>query len=318
MTEKAVYDDDSSLAEGIELSLAEAVSKFPILYDKTHKCRFPSMYPDKHDQVWNKISDEVNLEVPSCKSLWSCMKQKFIKRRKKLDKGEVVAAWPPYDELSKWLDQHVKKRRTRYDLMKQMKSNQKTKSDAVIEYNEDDDIDGADEEWTDLMEDKDTMVKIQVKRKDRQSEANVNGQSKKKFKIEVVNEQDAEMVTEIAELETVHKDDSLPGCDKISSTAGQIEVIELKEAQIECRGSSSLHRLDASLDTNLIKLEQIVLKCVHVAERSLTENAHSDSNDNFGKYIASLVRELPLDKRVRAQFNILQYATELIGRETKA
>lgn len=313
MSEKLDNDDDGSLAEGMESALAEAVCKFPILYDKTHKCRFPSMYPEQHEQAWQRISDELNLEVSSCKSLWSCMKQKFIKHRKRLDKGEPVSAWPTYDELVRWLDRHVKKRRTRYDFMKQMKSNRRTKpSESVNEFNDDDDDgEGAEEEWTDLMEDKDTMVKIQFKRNDRTTDASAS--AKKKFKFEVVNEEGS--VTEIAELDASHKEDSSQGGDKISSAA--IEVIEVKESQIDCKNSCAFQHLNTSLDTNLIKLEQIVLKCVHMAERSMTENAYTDSNDSFGKYIAALVRELPVDKRVRAQFNILQYATEMIHKETK-
>lgn len=300
------------MAEGMESALAEAVRKFPIIYDKTHKSRFPSMYPDQHEKAWNRISEELNLEVSSCKTLWSCMKQKFIKHRKKLDKGETVSAWSTYDELLMWLDKHVKKRRTRYDFMRQMKTNRRNKAlePANDEYNEDED------EWTDLMEDKDTMVKIQLKRQDRSNDVKVSTNTKKKFKFEVVNEQGSEVLTEIAEIDTTHKDDSLQTCDKNDSSAADIEVIEVKETQLECKDTCALQRLDASLDTNLIKLEQIVLKCVHLAERSVTENAHTDSNDSFGKYIASLVRELPVDKRVRAQFNILQYATEMIRKES--
>lgn len=306
-------DADNAIAEGMESALAEAVRKFPILYNKTHKHRFPSVYPDQHDAAWTKISDELSLEVESCKSLWSCMKQKFIKHRKKLDKGESVTVWQTYGELEKWLNQHVKKRRTRQDFIKQMKSGQRIKkNESNTDYNDDDD--GGEEEWTDLMEDKDTMVKIQLKRKDL-NDTKVND-SKKKFKIEVINEQGAaEVFNEFAELETNTKGDVIDNCDKLGTEAGQIEVIEVKEAQLECKDMTS-RELSATLEANIMKLEQGVMKCVHLAERSIMENSHTDSNDSFGKYIASLVRELPVERRVRAQFNILQYATEIIRKES--
>lgn len=310
-------DADNAIAEGMESALAEAVRKFPVLYNKTHKHRFQSVYPEQHAEAWSKISDELNLEIESCKSLWSCMKQKFIKHRKKLDKCETVAAWQTYSELEKWLNQHVKKRRTRQDFIKQMKTGQRRikKSESNTDCNDDDDCDGGEEEWTDLMEDKDTMVKIQLKRKDFKESNSSSTDNKKKFKIEVFNEQGSEVFNEFAEVETNAKGDVLNNCDKSNTETGQIEVIEVREPQLECKNIMS-RELSATLDANMIKLEQVVLKCVHLAERSIIENSHTDSNESFGKYIASLVRELPVDKRVRAQFNILQYATELIRKES--
>lgn len=318
MSQKSDNDLEGNLTESMDSALAAAVAKFPILYDGAHRHRSAIQYPEQHERAWNKVSDELNLEVDSCQLLWSCMKQKFVKYRKKLDKGESVSVWPIYEELTKWLDQHVKKRRSRYDLMKGAR--QRGQKRAPSESANDDDA--GDEEWTDLMEDRDTMVKIQVKRKDRTSEAPAvhvgTTSNKKKFKFEVVNEQDTEILPDMA---TSHTDDILlTDCDdKLHGSAAQIEVIEVKDSlQHECQKTNcSLQQLNASLETNLGKLEQILLKCIQAAERTMTENTRADSNDTFGKYVASLVRELPTERRVRAQCQILQYATELIGKEMR-
>lgn len=348
MSDKTDYEIDSIMAEGMESVLADAVRKHPILYDKTHKHRFQSVFPEKHEYAWNKISEELNLEIESCKSLWSCIKQKFIKHRKRLDKGEPVSMWPTYDELQKWLDKHVKKRRTRHDFIKQIKVTHSQRrfvksstkydesAESVDDRNDEDDDnikeDEPDEEWTDLMEDKNTMVKIQLKRKDLKGSSNgstAKSDSKKKFKIEVFSEQGTEIFnnfgTEIMEEEDRSKgEEPQNGGSKLGSdTSGQIEVIEVKETLLQgCKDNGlASRRSDSSSnwDANLEKLEQVVLKCVHLAERSVPmENgaAMTDSNDNFGKYIASLVRELPAEKRVGAQFSILQYATEVIQKES--
>lgn len=322
MSDKMDYEVDNAIAEGMDSALAEAVRKFPILYDKTHKHRFQSVYPEQHEQAWSKISDELSLEVESCKSLWSCMKQKFIKHRKRLDKGEAVSSWPAYDELEKWLNQHVKKRRTRHDFIKQMRASAKLKksettAEPVSEYvEEEEEADAADEEWTDFMEDKETMVKIQLKRKDLKEHGgpSTSTENKKKFKIEVISEQGTEVFNEFTEVDEIEKADNV--VHKVGTPSRQIELIELKEASVGCGDDSSTRRIDASLESNLGKLEQVLVKCVHMVEKTMLETLHTDSTDTFGKYIASLVRELPLDKRVKVQFNILQYATEVIRKES--
>lgn len=102
--------------------LADAIRKHPVLYAKPSNVRFKSVRPEKEPDAWNQISDELNLEVDSCKSLWSCIKQKFIKYRKKLDNGETFTKeWPTYESLHGWLDEHIKKRRTRNDIFKQIR-----------------------------------------------------------------------------------------------------------------------------------------------------------------------------------------------------
>lgn len=319
MSDRIECEVDNAIAEGMDSALAEAVHKYPILYDKGHKHRFQSVYPEQHEQAWSKISDELSLEVESCKSLWSCMKQKFIKHRKRLDKGEVVSSWPAYNELQNWLDRHVKKRRTRHDFIKQMRAGVKLRkssatTEAVNEYIDEDDGDAADEEWTDVMEDKETLVKVQLKRKDlnEQNRPSTSTENNKKFKIEVFNEHGTNVFNEFTDVDEIEKTN---GNRKIDTSSNQIELIEVKEATVDCSVDTA-RRIDINFESNLSKLEQVLIKCAHMVERTMLENSNCDSTDIFGKYIASLVRELPLEKRVKIQFNILQYATEAIRKES--
>lgn len=103
---------DNHIAEGLELVLADAIRKHPIIYDRSHKFSNTATNAIRHQATWERISDEVNLEVESCKQLWFCIKQKFIKYRKRINSGEQVAKeWALYDTLSNWLDEHIKRRR---------------------------------------------------------------------------------------------------------------------------------------------------------------------------------------------------------------
>lgn len=122
MASKTEYEIDSQIAEGMEGLLANAIRKHPVLYAKGNHIRNKSMRPEKESDAWNQISDDLSLEVESCKSLWSCIKQKFIKYRKKLDNGETFTKeWTIYENLTEWLDEHIKKRRTRNDIFKQIR-----------------------------------------------------------------------------------------------------------------------------------------------------------------------------------------------------
>lgn len=122
MASKTEYEIDSQIAEGMEGLLADAIRKHPVLYAKPSNMKLKTERPEKESDAWNQISDELNLEVESCKSLWSCIKQKFIKYRKKLDNGEMFTKeWPIYESLLEWLGEHIKKRRTRNDIFKQIR-----------------------------------------------------------------------------------------------------------------------------------------------------------------------------------------------------
>lgn len=352
MTERSDYAVDHPIAEGMEVLLAKIIEKYPILYDKEHKHRFQSAYPKEHENAWTKISKELNLDVDSCKSLWSCMKQKFIKYRKRLDKQEPVSAWPVYEVLHKWLDRHVKKRRTRHDyFIRQMKSQARTALMHTAKHSdcnvgdEDDDGDGVDDEWTDLLEDKDTMVKIQLKRQssgaadlsedadasthrhNHQQSTHSDAKHKKKFKIEVVSEQGTEIYNDNDLFAVTDGDNHIEstgkeceivvleknGCSQVSS---QIEVIELKEAnELKAAAAIDTKSISVNVDNQLAKLEQFLSNCVRLVDRFTTENASADSNDVFGKYIASMVRELPADRRIQVRMEILQYTSGLIARE---
>lgn len=350
MAERNELAIDQSIAEGMEAHLAKIIEKYPILYDKEHKHRFQSAYPKEHESAWKKISDELHLDVESCRSLWSCMKQKFIKYRKRLDKQEPVSAWPVYGILHKWLDRHVKKRRTRHDyFIRQMKTQQSTaimqsskRSECGGGGDDDDDVDGVDDEWTDLMEDKDTMVKIQLKRKSsggaelsedadattHQHEPSHNEmKAKKKFKIEVVSEQGTEIyndndlfaVTDATDQpELGRKDCEIVVLDKNGSSqiSPQIEVIELKEAnEFKVASVVDAKAISATIENQLIKLEQLLSNCVRLVDRYAMDNTAADSNDVFGKYIASMVREMPAERRMKIRMKILQYTSELIAKE---
>lgn len=69
---------------------------------------------------------------------------------------------------------------------------------------------------------------------------------------------------------------------------------------------------------NFEKLEMVIGNCVRLAERCIADNTNLDSSEMFGKYIASLVRELPTaEKRTQVQFDILQFTSNIVAREKK-
>lgn len=109
---KTETDIDNVIAEGLEKMLAATIRQHPILYDKSNEFHLVTVHPKMHANIWQRISDEVNLEIGSCKLLWTCIKQKFTKYRKRLDNGEkITKEWPLYPTLAEWLDVHIKKRR---------------------------------------------------------------------------------------------------------------------------------------------------------------------------------------------------------------
>lgn len=353
--DRSEYAIDHAIAEGMEMLMADVIRKYPIIYDKSCKPKNGVTFQENCDAAWNKISDELNLELDSCKSLWCGMKQKFIKHRKRLDNGEPVSAWPTYHKLYKWLDKHVKKRKSRQDYIKQMKLNPKSaaKMEVVSNADDDEDIDNDDdtndpdqEEWTELMEDKNTMVQVKLKRKmdtpsshcEKSTSANSSSTitvskslglgahqtfepQKKKFNIEVVSDngtttvyEDTDLFSDASEPKTIIKDAEIVVLEenhRAKQSTPQIEIIDVKETMLKASSSSS------DTDESILKIEQILLRFTQLLERLNAVNAvPSDSNDAFGKYIASMVRELPAHKRMKMRLNILQYATELIASKT--
>lgn len=72
---------------------------------------------------------------------------------------------------------------------------------------------------------------------------------------------------------------------------------------------------DIILEANFDKLEQVIAKCVNLAEKCMSEYSNQDSNEVFGKFVASLVRDLPPDRRMEVQFEIIQFTGQLVRRE---
>lgn len=313
MVDRSEYVIDHAIAEGMEGLMADTVRKYPIIYEKVSKLKSGSNYDERCDAAWSKISDELNLELESCKSLWSGMKQKFIKHRKKLDNGEVVPNWPTY-HLLHWLDRHVKKRKSRHDYIKQMKITPKTF--AKPEPNEDEESNEQDEEWAET-----ATVQVKLKRRAEimsssdglplpKTLCRSNGfESKRKFNIEVVSDSydDRELFNETVDQKTTIKDAEIIVLEenRAKQSTPQIEIIDVKET-MKC----------SDTDENLLKIERFLSNCAHTIDRLNVENTASDSNDAFGKYIASMVREVPAHKRMKVRLNILQYASELIANET--
>lgn len=99
-------------ADNLERLLIQVVRRHPILYNRSHKLQNSALHPIAHQDAWGRIAAELRLDVASCKTLWSCIKQKFIKYRKRISLGEEVSKeWPPYEAMRVWLDEHIQKRR---------------------------------------------------------------------------------------------------------------------------------------------------------------------------------------------------------------
>lgn len=343
--DRSEYAIDQAIAEGMETLMADVIQKYPIIYDKSCKPKNGIPFPENVDAAWNKISDELNLELDSCKSLWCGIKQKFIKHRKRLDNGEPVSAWPTYHKLYKWLDRHVKKRKSRQDYIKQMKLNPKSglklktetghgadgdgDDDAI---DNDDDTNDMDEEWTELMADKNTTVQVKFKRKadmplacsktSSSSSSNTGSRTfepkKKKFNIEVVSDNGTTTA--------VYEDPDLFSESERKSIIKEAEIVVLEESRDEQSTPQTIEIIDvketlktgSDTDDCIFKIERILTHFVQSLERvnAADAAAATDSNDAFGKYIACMVRELPAHKRMKMRLSILRYATELIASET--
>lgn len=331
MVDRSEHLIDTAIAEGMETLLADVIKKYPVLYDKLMKQQCGPTYQRKCDDAWNKISDEISLELDSCKSLWSCMKQKFIKHRKRLDNGDQVAAWPTYAVLHIWLDAHVKKRKSRNDYIKQMRNGAAgVKMDRVKATS--DNEDGQDE-WTGLTDD--SVGDVQLKRKNSiendsagETSAPHHQRKEKKFKIEVISDNGTAIIDTYSERDFIVADDKageknadilVLNEDVLESTNHQIEVIELGEASSKPHASTDINNKSQStpdIDNNIGKIEKFLNNCVNQIERYNAESCTSDTNAAFGKLIASMVRELPVEKHLQIRLDILQYASELIAKES--
>ncbi|XP_031624087.1 uncharacterized protein LOC116341270 [Contarinia nasturtii] len=312
MVDRSEYIIDQSITEGMENLLARLIRKYPVIYDRSMKLKNGGQsFQEKYDIAWNKISDELNLELESCKSLWSCMKQKYIKHRKRIDNNEPTSAWPTFNILHVWLDKHVKKRKSRHDYIKQMKMVSKT-SLARSEISEEDD---SNEHTPEEMEDKPTAT-IQVKLKRKADYLNTIAQNSsfksnnKRLNIELVSESES----------TVYEKDDLLNETQEKMIIDDAEIIVLEESRAK-QPSPQIEIIDVKesrksndIDENYHKIKSILSNFAQSIEHY--ENNASDSNDAFGKYIAAMVRELPVQKRMKVRLNILEYVHTYVANET--
>lgn len=144
--------------------------------------------------------------------------------------------------------------------------------------------------------------------------------SKRKLKVELINDNDlnvdydtgTDIFTELESSET-----NLDQSSKSAKTDG-LDIIKIQDKTMDQPSSSSVDVIgcrDVILEANFDKLDQVIAKCVGLAEKCIADNTNQDSNEVFGKYMASLVRELPNEKRMKVRFEIIQFAGKLIANE---
>lgn len=168
---------------------------------------------------------------------------------------------------------------------------------------------------------------------------------KRKLKIEIYSEQDSNeeytnepITTEIfTELEpneivpeslTITKENQQQAMNEslqMYKTNEKIATQSKKQTNLSETDNSIAVSLAAAVDkpeidsfgTNIDKLTEVIGKCIGLAEKCIVENSTPDSSTVFGKFIASLVLELPPEKRMQARLNILKFTGDLINKEMK-
>lgn len=145
---------------------------------------------------------------------------------------------------------------------------------------------------------------------------------KKKLKIEIIHDtsddkivsENDEIFTEIETPEIVETTAEI--CDKATDTVEILKDTEPIETIDSNRNGRCVDRdRDIILEANFDKLEQVIAKCVNLAEKCMAEYSNQDSNEVFGKFVASLVRDLPPDRRMKIQFEIIQFTGQLVTKE---
>lgn len=126
------------------------------------------------------------------------------------------------------------------------------------------------------------------------------------------HENDEEIFTEIEMPEPV---ETIAECaDKQADT---VEILNSSRVEANDNDTVDLNRSrDIILEANFDKLEQVIAKCVNLAEKCMAEYSNQDSNEVFGKFVASLVRDLPPERRMKVQFEIIQFTGQLVRRES--
>lgn len=144
---------------------------------------------------------------------------------------------------------------------------------------------------------------------------------KKKLKIEIIQETAEDKVVggneEIfTEIETDEVIEEAEICDKATDTVEILKEVEVNDSIDSNRSGRCVDRdREIILEANFDKLEQVIAKCVNLAEKCMTDHSNQDSNEVFGKFVASLVRDIPPDRRMKVQFEIIQFTGQLVRKE---
>lgn len=148
---------------------------------------------------------------------------------------------------------------------------------------------------------------------------------KKKLKIEFIHDitddkiesENEEIFTEIETPDVIETTTSTTEiCDKPTDTVEILKENDVNDTIASNRSGRCVDRdRDIILEANFDKLEQVIAKCVNLAEKCMAEYSNQDSNEVFGKFVASLVRDLPPDRRMKVQFEIIQFTGQLVRRE---
>lgn len=92
-----------------------------------------------------------------------------------------------------------------------------------------------------------------------------------------------------------------------------IEAVKKPDLIIQESSADVIKTIKELLEQHETKLESTLNKCSKTLE-DVAGKQSNDSFDLFGKYLASLIRELPIDKRTEARFEILKYAEETVAK----
>lgn len=149
---------------------------------------------------------------------------------------------------------------------------------------------------------------------------------KKKMKIEqqefeesqssvAYNEDDAEIFTELepTELDEIQEQQQQQK-EQHEQQSSQTKILEVQNIEEENKQTEQCR--EVVLEANFDKLEQVIDKCVNLAEKCIAKSKGRDATELFGDYIAAMVRELPQEKQLKVRTNILQYTSELIMKIT--
>lgn len=134
----------------------------------------------------------------------------------------------------------------------------------------------------------------------------------------------AEMLTDLESQTTETMDSMLKSQKSDEDTVEILEIVDKPVLPPETEGITSKLAKETKISSllppqlpNFDKLETVIGNCVRLAERCIADNTNLDSSEMFGKYIASLVRELPAEKRTQVQFDILQFTSNIVAKEKK-